>query len=115
MRWLVVAAAVAILLLVPNCNCGGGSGVRPDAEFLCSPECKDGEACYYGECVATPAPCAADTDCLGDTYCDETHMVCLPWGVGPGGDKNTECKRDPVPGVFFPNAQCEWTGDATAF
>jgi hypothetical protein len=109
MRWLAVVA-VAVLLLVPNCQCGGGSGVRPDAEFLCVPACGDGEACFYNECVPTPAPCSADTECLGDTYCDESHMVCLPWGVGPGGDRNPECKREPVPGVFFPDAQCEWIG-----
>jgi hypothetical protein len=110
MRWLVVVA-LAVLLFVPNCDCGG-SGVRPDAEFLCMPECADGQACFYGECIATPAPCSADSDCAGDSYCDESHMVCLPWGVGPGGTKDDTCKRDPVPGVFFPDAQCEWTGPA---
>jgi hypothetical protein len=39
-------------------------------------------------------------------------MECLPWGVGPGGNSDAECKREPVPGVFFPTAQCEWTGPA---
>lgn len=39
-------------------------------------------------------------------------MECLPWGVGPGGGSDPECKRTPVPGVFFPTAQCEWTGPA---
>ena len=39
-------------------------------------------------------------------------MECLPWGVGPGGGSDPEGKRDPVPGVFFPGAQCEWTGPA---
>ncbi len=32
----------------------------------------------------------------------------MPWGVGPGGASDPECKREPVPGVFFPGAQCEW-------
>ncbi|MCX5741569.1 MAG: VCBS repeat-containing protein [Proteobacteria bacterium] len=28
---------------------------------------------------------------------------------GPGGENDPTCKREPVPGVFFPGAQCEWT------
>jgi hypothetical protein len=39
-------------------------------------------------------------------------MECLPWGVGPGGGSDPDCKRDPVPGVFFPGVQCEWTTPA---
>jgi hypothetical protein len=37
-------------------------------------------------------------------------MECLPFEVGPGGDRNAECRRQPVPGVFLPGAQCEWLG-----
>jgi hypothetical protein len=93
-------------------SCGGKSGVGPDGG-LCgatSMPCEDGLVCRYDTCVPPPTPCTTDLDCPGDTYCDETTMECLPWGVGPGGDKDETCTREPVPGVFFPSAQCEWLG-----
>lgn len=106
MRWLVLAA----LLFVPNCQCSNSSGVTVDSAFTCTPACGADEACRYDVCVPTPTQCSTSADCPGDAYCDVEHMECLPWGVGPGGAKNDECKREPVPGVFFPSAQCEWTG-----
>jgi hypothetical protein len=61
-------------------------------------------------CVPTPTACATDEECAGDSYCDETAGECLPWGIGPGGFRDTECLRETVPGVFFPGVQCEWLG-----
>lgn len=104
MRWLALVA----LLFIPNCQCSSSSGITPDAELACSPACGPDEACRYEVCVPTPTSCETNADCEGDTYCDVTHKECLPWGVGPGGAKDDTCKREPVPGVFFPTAQCEW-------
>ncbi len=105
-----------VAMFFAGCNCGSNNGNSDVDGGTCSPACTDGTVCRYDTCVPTPAPCAKNEDCLGDTYCDVSAMECLPWGVGPGGDKNPECKRDPVPGVFFPQAQCEWiappAGDA---
>ena len=65
--------------------------------------------CRYNTCVPHPTSCTANTDCAGADYCDTSTGECLPWGVGPGGMNDPACKRTPVPGVFFPNAQCEWS------
>lgn len=108
---------VAVLFagaLIPSCQCSSTSMDHDAGATECNPACSNGEVCRYGECVPTPKSCGINADCVGDTYCD--NMECIPWGVGPGGDKDPACKRDPIPGVFFPGAQCEWTappaGDA---
>lgn len=112
MRWLLAVVAIGVFL--PNCQCNNGGSGGPDApdEYVCDPPCNPDLACRYDTCVPPPAPCTTNADCAGDTYCDVSHMECLPWGVGPGGGSDPGCKRDPVPGVFFPGAQCEWTGPA---
>lgn len=111
MRWFVALAAIAVFL--PNCQCSNKDpGATVDAQFTCSPACTGDLVCRYETCVPPPAPCTTNTECAGDAYCDVTLMECLPWGVGPGGNNDAECKREPVPGVFFPTAQCEWTGPA---
>ena len=109
MRWLVGVAWVLICGLAPACDCNSKTGNGADAE-PCNPPapCDKGEVCRYDTCIPDPVACAAVTDCGGDTYCDLSRMECLPWGVGPGGGSDPTCKRDPVPGVFFPSAQCEW-------
>ena len=92
-------------------SCGPHSG-GPDAA-VCVPggaPCAEGEVCRYGQCVPNPTPCSTQADCSGDFYCDVSTGECLPWGVGPGGYSDPTCVRDPVPGVFFPHAQCEWLG-----
>ncbi len=96
--------------LAPACDCNNHNGNGPDAEPCTPPApCVSGEACRYDTCVPDPVSCTTSADCAGDTYCDLTRMECLPWGVGPGsGGVDPACKRDPVPGVFFPAAQCEW-------
>ncbi|HEY5951015.1 MAG TPA: VCBS repeat-containing protein [Kofleriaceae bacterium] len=109
MRWLFAVAAIAVF--IPNCQCGH-NGASPDAAFVCNPPCEGDLVCRYDACVPPPTPCTTNADCPGDQYCDVSRMECLPWGVGPGGGSDPECKRDPVPGVFFPGAQCEWTAPA---
>jgi hypothetical protein len=107
MRWLAALA----FALVPACSCNHHHGESTaDAQFTCTPQCTDGFECLYDVCVETPTPCTTNVDCAGDRYCDLSKNVCLPWGVGPGGHNDPMCKRDPVPGVFFPGAQCEWVG-----
>jgi hypothetical protein len=55
---------------------------------------------------------------MGDTYCcrgdclasTRDQGVCIPFGVGPRGSMNPECKVPGPLGVFSPAVQCEWTG-----
>ena len=110
MRWLVLIV-LALAATAPGCSCNRTEDAAPDAQACKPPSpCASGEACRYDTCVPPPTPCATSADCTGDTYCDVAASECLPWGVGPGGASDPACKRDPVPGVFFPGAQCEWLG-----
>src|SRR3954468_5113904 len=111
MRWLGGLALVVACGLVPACDCNNKNGNTADAEACNAPEpCATGEVCRFDTCVPDPTPCTTSADCAADTYCVVDRMECLPWGVGPGGANDPACKRDPVPGVFFPGAQCEWVG-----
>ena len=113
MRWVFVAL-VCVSVLSPGCDCNHHPhGAGPDA-YNCTPACTGGDVCRYDMCVPPPTPCTTNPDCPGDQYCDTSAMECLPWGVGPGGGNDPTCKRDPVPGVFFPGAQCEWLGPPPA-
>ena len=110
MRWLLVAL-VAATTLSPACDCNHHhNGNGPDGGDVCTPACTGDQVCRYNTCVAQPEPCDKNADCPGDKYCDVANHECLPFGVGPGGVNDPTCKRDPVPGVFFPGAQCEWLG-----
>jgi hypothetical protein len=109
MRWVFVAL-VASSVLSPACDCNHHPHGTVDSGDVCSPECADPLVCRYSMCVAPPTPCTTNLDCPGDSYCDTSRSECLPWGVGPGGGNDATCKREPVPGVFFPGAQCEWLG-----
>lgn len=109
-RLFVLLLALPVVLL-DGCSCNPDvNGGGPDAGATCNPACTGDTVCRYDVCVPTPTPCTSNVDCLGDQYCDTSAGECLPWGVGPGGTSDTACKRDPVPGVFFPGAQCEWVG-----
>ena len=105
---LVLAAIVAGAWLGGSGGCAGGAA-GPD-EHRCSPACEAGAVCRYGACLPPPTLCAANVDCPGDRYCDTGAGECLPWGIGPGGDRDPACRRAPVPGVFLPGTQCEWAG-----
>src|SRR5688572_20317271 len=97
-----------VVLFFAGCSCNNSGGGDTTDGGTCTPACSSGTVCRYGVCVPPPTPCATPEECLGDQYCDLPAGECLPWGVGPGGNNNAECKREPVPGVFFPGAQCEW-------
>lgn len=107
-------AVVVVALFLPNCQCNNTDTATPDASapFSCNPPCEGDEVCRYDVCVPPPTACTTNAECPGDQYCDTSRGECLPWGVGPGGVSDPQCKRDPVPGVFFPGAQCEWTEPA---
>ncbi|HEU0034347.1 MAG TPA: VCBS repeat-containing protein [Kofleriaceae bacterium] len=112
---MITSRAFAVVLvlgsaLVPSCDCGSENGNNSDGGSVCVPACTDDLVCRYETCVPPPTPCSSNLDCPGDQYCDVPNMECLPWGVGPGGANDPACTREPVPGVFFPNAQCEWLG-----
>src|SRR3569623_1230095 len=108
MRWRFVAR-VATSVLPPACDCNHHhSGNGPDGGAICTPAGTGDSVWRYNMCVPPPEPCGSNADCPGDKYCDAPNHECLPWGVGPGGGSDPGCKRDPVPGVFFPGAQCEW-------
>ena len=105
-----VAALVASALL-GGCSCNNHHPGSADAPVsVCDPACDATTVCRYNTCVPPPAMCTTSADCAGDQYCDVPNQECLPWGVGPGGTSDPLCKRTPVPGVFFPAAQCEWLG-----
>ncbi len=110
MRALPAVVGLAFALFTPSCHCNNNTAT-PDAppSSICEPACEADLVCRYNTCVPPPASCTTNADCAGDQYCDVSANECLPWGVGPGGVNDSECKREPVPGVFFPGAQCEWT------
>ena len=102
-------------LLVPACDCGGSHAGDLDASGdgaggTCTPSCTADTVCRYSTCVPPPTPCTTNEDCPGDSYCDTSASECLPWGVGPGGNKDDSCTRQVVAGVFYPDVQCEWLG-----
>ncbi len=114
MRWL----ALVVLLTAsfgPGCDCNGAGGGPDGPGGACAPAapCLGAEVCRYDACVPPPAPCSSSDACTTDAYCDTSGAAgeCIPWGVGPGAaGADPECRREPVPGVFFPAAQCEWIG-----
>ncbi|HWO22501.1 MAG TPA: CARDB domain-containing protein [Kofleriaceae bacterium] len=109
MRAFAFALALVFGWLAEGCSCNGNPA-GPDSAYVCVPECTAGTVCRYDACVPTPGTCAQNADCPGDQYCDTSAGECLPWGTGPGGMADPACKREPIPGVFLPGAQCEWVG-----
>jgi len=101
--------AVVVLLVA----CGGSKQPQtptPDAAMANPCGCSDTEVCRYETCLAPPAACSATAACAGDQYCDASTMECLPWGLGPGGERDASCHDEPAPGVYFPVEQCAWAG-----
>ena len=84
--------------------------VQPDTCAVpCNGTCCQGsEQCLFGGCVVPGGACVTNADCLNDTYC--FNKLCIPWGVGPGGTHNAQCKSVPKPADFNPALQCAWTG-----
>jgi len=109
---LTIAVSTA-LCFVASCTCTssvGGDQIDAGPNDECTTPCADGEVCRFGVCVPTPPPCESNEDCPGDTYCRVQDDECLPWGVGNTEQFDDECLRTVVPGVFFPDIQCEWLG-----
>jgi len=94
---------------------GDSTGIGGQA-CMSTASCPEDQACAGGECVPTDGECQDDTECDGDTYCcaegclpaDEGGGWCIPYGEGPRGDVNDECRQDVVIGLFEPSVQCEW-------
>lgn len=70
--------------------------------------CATGQICAYNTCIDDQGSCTSDKDCIDDTYCD--NGKCIPWGVGPKGDRNQACTYLVPVGLFSPTQQCSWTG-----
>lgn len=102
-------------------NTGGSAPLPP--RTACTPDmpCASGQTCVLGanepdHCATTGGPCSMDSDCGGDSYCCAEGClamggdpVCIPYGYGPRGNVNEECKgAGEAPGVFAPSVQCEW-------
>ena len=99
----------------------GGQGSSPMVACDEATPCAAGNVCSAGFCAPDLGPCASDADCGGDSYCcgegcrdDGGEPVCIPYGYGPRGTLNPECKGAGEPGVFAPSVQCEWLGPAAS-
>ncbi len=88
---------------------GGGDGMMSGADGGdCAPGCPALQVCRFNSCIDPPAACTTDGTCEDDSYCEMGE--CIPYGIGPRGPFNTQCKRLQVLGLFEPKPQCEWTG-----
>lgn len=102
---------------------GGSGGMSSLPHMACTADtpCGTGLACVQGDgepdhCAPTGAACKMDNECGGDRYCcgegcltTPGDAVCIPYGYGPRGTVNGQCKgAGEAPGVFAPSVQCEW-------
>ena len=83
--------------------------------------CKTGKRCYMGTCIPDNGTCQTDNDCQNDSYCDCTGGgggdagpcvggVCVPWGSGPRGVFDPDCKSEGFSASAFkpPVEKCRW-------
>ncbi len=102
-------------------NMGGMAPLPPHTACTADTPCGTGLACVKGagepdHCAPVGMTCTMDNDCGGDRYCCAADCltvaggsVCIPYGYGPRGNLNAECKgAGEPPGVFAPSTQCEW-------
>src|SRR5258706_6570162 len=107
-------------------NTGGMAPLPPHTACSDAMACGATLTCVKGKggpdhCAPTGAKCSMDTDCGGDQYCcgdgclqAAGDSICIPYGYGPRGNVNSECKgAGAPPGVFAPSVQCEWKVQAT--
>jgi hypothetical protein len=100
---------------------GGMAPLPPHTMCSADMACGTGLTCVKGKgepdhCAPTGVACTMDSECGGDRYCCADGCllvsgpaVCIPYGYGPRGNVNAECKgAGAPPGVFAPSVQCEW-------
>ncbi|MCA9664450.1 MAG: VCBS repeat-containing protein [Myxococcales bacterium] len=94
---------------------GGGGDIGPGT--CPAVPCPNGMVCAAGQCVPDTNTCASDEDCQGDSYCDATTSVCVPYAPPGGGSGKTH--DDTCKGAGFtaeklaqPKVQCSWTKTA---
>jgi hypothetical protein len=100
---------------------GGMAPLPPHTACTADMPCGAGLACVKGDkepdhCAPAGMACTMDSECGGDRYCCGEgcltvtgDAVCIPYGYGPRGNVNEECKgAGEAPGVFAPSVQCEW-------
>jgi hypothetical protein len=85
----------------------GGSDA--DAGFAACGDggCKAGAVCKYGVCIPDLGTCNSNSDCPGDSYCDQD-KICVPYGVPPGKVNDESCAKPIAPNGVTPVVQCEW-------
>jgi hypothetical protein len=106
----------------------GGGGAPLPSHTACAGDmpCGANQACVKGgtevdHCAPAGVACITDDECGGDRYCcadgclaNAGPGVCIPYGYGPRGNVNVDCKgAGAPPGVFAPSLQCEWKVQAT--
>jgi hypothetical protein len=107
-------------------NTGGMAPLPPHTACTAEMPCGTGLTCVKGDnepdhCAPSGGACTMDSECGGDRYCcgagclsTAGDSVCIPYGYGPRGNVNGECKgAGQAPGVFAPSVQCEWKVQAT--
>ena len=96
---------------------GTGGSMLPMVPCDANGKCDTASICVSNVCAPTKGPCANDKECNGDSYCcgagcrtdGVNDGVCIPYGYGPRGTVNSECKGGTAKlGVFSPAVQCEW-------
>lgn len=114
-------AGTANVVIGGSENTGGMAPLPPHTMCSADVACGTGLTCVKGKgepdhCAPTGATCTMDADCGGDQYCCAEGClfmagdpICIPYGYGPRGNVNEECKGEGAPpGVFAPSVQCEW-------
>ncbi len=86
---------------------GSGDGGGGDMVDPCDPSlCMAPRVCRFMTCIDPPAACTTDGDCENDSYCNGGE--CIPYGLGPRGPFDPDCKRLTTSGMI-PKTKCEWT------
>ena len=82
--------------------------------ITCTPACGDPTGLSLRHVrAAADAVHRRTLDCPGDAVLRYVERASACRGAsGPAAASDPTCKRDPVPGVFFPGAQCEWLAPA---
>lgn len=125
MHLRALGVVFAVCILVSACSCdpsdgsrvdtGSGDGSLGDGSLgdgglgdgsIDGASCRPSQRFRFGQCVPSPASCAAGEECQNDSCCVEGE--CIPFGVGPCGDFNSECRGTAPPGDFVPQLECEW-------